>query len=354
MGADVNAANSFGETLLHKACLNNSIRLILVNILLERGADVNKLNNNGEGPLHFAVRMNREDLVMILLKAGADITVRDRREKKTPAELAKNKKILARLKKVEDLWHWLEQLNPEIYDLYRVKFCAEELFLDVLPMAHDKMLEKIGVKEIHRAAIIQAAQALQRKEAEEAAAATLERSRVNTSPTTSSGSGSGFGSSSGPSSTAAAAAASGDVKRGLERDLERSLSKAGGSDKWIIKPSAIEFVCRAGNAKERERIGAGTSGKVYRAIYMGKDDVAVKILKPWTSESQAEEFKKEFEIMVALRDPYIVKFYGACLEPKLALVMEFCSRDSSQKKKQKKTSLSFRSHSFPLIQRCST
>ena len=201
-------------------------------------------------------------------------------------------------------------------------------------MAHDKMLEKIGVKEIHRAAILQAAQALQRKEAEEAVAATLatEKSRSLTGNTTSSSSGpSTPGSSTGLAGaiTGAAAAATTDSKRGLERDLERSLSRAGGSEKWLIKPSAIEFVCRAGNVKERERIGAGTSGKVYRAIYMGKDDVAVKILKPWTSESQVEEFKKEFEIMVALRDPYIVKFYGACLEPKLCLVMEFCSRDSS-------------------------
>ena len=66
MGADINSANNFGETLLHKACLNNSIRLILVNILVERKADVNKLNRNGESPLHFAVRLNREDILTVL------------------------------------------------------------------------------------------------------------------------------------------------------------------------------------------------------------------------------------------------------------------------------------------------
>lgn len=324
MGADVNAANSFGETLLHKACLNNSIRLILVNILLEHGADVNKLNSNHEGPLHFAVRMNREDLVLILLKSGADVFARDRREGKTPAELAKNKKIIARLKKVEDLWHWLESLSPEIYDLYRVKFCAEELFLDVLPMAHDKMLEKLGVKEIHRAAILQAAQTLRQQQEEEAAAAAQEGTPLSRKTSEGPQQPTQQPSQQAALTAAAAASASSEGKSRFEADIQRTL----GSDKWIIKPSAIEFVCRAGNAKERERIGAGTSGKVYRAILNGKDDVAVKILKPWTSESQVQEFKKEFEIMCALQNPYIVRFYGACLEPKLALVMEFAEHDT--------------------------
>jgi ankyrin repeat protein len=34
----------------------------------------------GETPLHYAVRLGREDLVNILLKAGADITIRGVKE----------------------------------------------------------------------------------------------------------------------------------------------------------------------------------------------------------------------------------------------------------------------------------
>ena len=316
MGADVNAANVFGETLLHKAVLNSSVRIILVKALLEHHADVNKVNNNGDSPLHFAVRMSRDDLVVILLKAGADITMRDRREKKTPLELARSPKIIARLKKVQELWDWLAGISPEIYECYRTKFCAEELFLDVMPMAHDKMLENLGVKEIHRTAIL-AAVAKLAKEREAAAAAAASSPETTPSPKS-------------PAMTprseddATASARSAE----LQRTLSFTQNMGEGSDKWIIQSREIEFVGRAGNTKERERIGAGTSGKVYRAILRGKDDVAVKILKPWTNDSQVEEFKKEFEIMCALRDPYIVRFYGACLEPKLSLVMEFCERDT--------------------------
>jgi len=309
MGADVNAANSFGETLLHKACLNNSIRMILVKALLDHHANVNKVNNNGDSPLHFAVRMSRDDLVVLLLKAGADITLRDKREKKTPLELAKNPRIIQRLKKVSELWDWLANISPEIYDCYRVKFCAEELFLDVMPMAHDKMLEKIGVKEIHRTAILAAAAKLSKDKPEESSSPS---NSVNSSAS---------------SSPSPAPPVKEDAKKG---ESSPSLTIAAGDvgEEWIIKSSEIEFVGRAGDTKERERIGVGTSGKVYRAILRGKYDVAVKILKPWTNDSQVQEFHKEFKIMCALRHTNIVHFYGASLEPKLSLVMEFCERDT--------------------------
>lgn len=324
MGADVNAANAFGETLLHKACLNNSIRIILVNALLEHHADVNKVNNNGDSPLHFAVRMNRDDLVVILLKAGADITMRDKREKKTPLELARNPKIVARLTKVKELWDWLEGINHEIYESYRVKFCAEELFLDVMPMAHDSMLEKIGVKTIHRTAILAAAAKLTAPAPAAAAAAGSESSAGGQTPKSPVGR---LRDDDDDDDDAAGATGEGAARTAeLKRTL--SLAQGIGGDKWIIKARDIEFVGRAGNTKERERIGAGTSGKVYRAILRGKNDVAVKILKPWTSDSQVDEFHKEFEVMCAVRDPYIVRFYGACFEPRLSLVMEFCERDT--------------------------
>jgi len=276
----------------------------LVKALLEHHADVNKANNNGDSPLHFAVRMNRDDLVVLLLKAGADITMRDRREKKTPLELAKNPKIIARLKRVQDLWDWLASVSPEIYDCYRIKFCAEELFLDVLPMAHDKMLEKIGVKEIHRTAILAAAAKLSKEPPPSSTPATSPAPVAT--PTT-------------PQASPAPSAKS-----------EPSFALAAGDvgEEWIIKSREIEFVGRAGDTKEREKIGVGTSGKVYRAILRGKYDVAVKILKPWTNDSQVQEFQKEFAIMCALTHPNIVRFYGAQLEPKLALVMELCERDT--------------------------
>lgn len=47
----------------------------MVNLLLQNGADVNLLNSMGESPLHYAVRLGRHDLVSVLLKAGADVTI---------------------------------------------------------------------------------------------------------------------------------------------------------------------------------------------------------------------------------------------------------------------------------------
>lgn len=89
------------------------------------------------------------------------------------------------------------------------------------------------------------------------------------------------------------------------------------TDQWI-DPSELEYTLK---------LGAGSSGKVYKGLYRGKE-VAVKVLKSITTQAQLEEFKKEFQIMSAIRSPYMVTFYGAALEPKLCMVMEFCSRDS--------------------------
>eukprot|EP00727_Mastigamoeba_balamuthi_P007856 m51a1_g3691 putative ankyrin repeat-containing protein (731) ;mRNA; f:350527-353786 len=300
-GANFNEANTFGETPLHKACLNNSIRIMLVNYLIEQGADVNKLNVRHEGPLHFAVRMNREDLVMILLKAGADISVRDQRENKTPLELARHKRIQNRLRSVEELYRWLDELDPTVslHELYGAKFCAEEMFLDVLPEVTDELLEKIGVdKQGHRITILNSAKRIER----------LRQSSA-----------SGSGSS---------------VANGSSIERKSTLGGTGSSgppvpleSNWVISPADVEFTAKAGSAN-KGRIGSGTSGKVYRAIFKGKEDIAVKILKPLDSAEQVDEFKKEFDIMCAVQNPYIVHFYGAILEPKLSLVMEFCERDT--------------------------
>jgi len=95
-------------------------------------------------------------------------------------------------------------------------------------------------------------------------------------------------------------------------------------DQWIIDPSELEYTLK---------LGAGSSGKVYKGLFRGKE-VAVKVLRNITTQEQLEEFKKEFQIMCAIRSPFMVTFYGAGIEqkaaadPKLLLVMEFCSRDS--------------------------
>ena len=299
MGAAVNVANDLGETLVHKACLNNSIRIILVNYLISHGVDINAANRDGNTPLHFAVRMNREDLVTILLNAGAVASVRDRKACKTPLELARENPraaaIYQKIKRVQDLDDWLASVDPA-FPAYRVNFCKQEMYLDVLPMVTEDILrDDVKIREEDVPALLRAIAEL-----------------------------------------APAAAPSGSPKPGDEEAAEsaaqldaRARAVVAGAEGWVIKSSAIEFVSKAGSAKSKapEELGAGANAQVYRAIYKGRS-VAAKILKSWTSESQVDEFKKEFDVMRALSGPYIVRFYGACLEPKLTLVMEYCERDT--------------------------
>jgi serine/threonine protein kinase len=89
------------------------------------------------------------------------------------------------------------------------------------------------------------------------------------------------------------------------------------SSAWI-EPSDLEFT---------KKLGSGTGGKVYQGLYKSKE-VAIKVLKEMTQDDQIQEFKKEFHIMSAIKSPHVVMFYGACLEPKLCMVMEMCSRGS--------------------------
>jgi len=89
----------------------------------------------------------------------------------------------------------------------------------------------------------------------------------------------------------------------------------------IISDNNLEFT---------EKLGAGSSGKVYKGLLKLNQvtaEVAIKVLKSMT-DKELEEFKKEFQIMSAIRSPTVVYFYGAVLEPKLCMVMEFCSRGS--------------------------
>jgi hypothetical protein len=50
--------------------------------------------------------------------------------------------------------------------------------------------------------------------------------------------------------------------------------------------------------------------------------VAIKVLKEAQSDKEIEEFKKEFQILSAVKSPYMVHFFGASLSPKLCMIME--------------------------------
>jgi cytohesin len=76
MGADVNAANDYGDTPLHRAAylgLTEKVRLLLKN-----NADVSRRASRGETALHYAARPEGyPETVFALLEGGADVNAAD-------------------------------------------------------------------------------------------------------------------------------------------------------------------------------------------------------------------------------------------------------------------------------------
>ena len=74
-GADVNAKGDLGLTPLHDAVNNGNIEVIPV--LIQVGADVNAKNDFGSTPLHAAALWRRVEAIPILIKAEADVNAKD-------------------------------------------------------------------------------------------------------------------------------------------------------------------------------------------------------------------------------------------------------------------------------------
>jgi hypothetical protein len=91
-GGDPNAADSKGRTALHFACTTSSpspssslssststsATKDMLNLLLSYGANPDLKDSNGNTPLHLAVCSNKMDMVLGLLKGGADFGVLDK------------------------------------------------------------------------------------------------------------------------------------------------------------------------------------------------------------------------------------------------------------------------------------
>ncbi len=250
---------------LHKAVFNNSVRILMVDLLIKNGADVNKTNAQGEIPLHYAIRLSREDLVTILLRAGSDITIRGKRENKTPYELAleehhtKMAHLLKRAKGknlstiliVTELFDWIDALGGGI-EQYKSKFIAEEIYVDKLAQIEDTTLDKLGITTTgHRLKLLKAVKLLK------------EQVKHETTP---------------------------ELKAmkstGIESELEK-LKYIHHDGTWNIPNGDLEFTVK---------LGSGTSGTVYKGLYKGQE-VAIKVLKTEQSQKELDEFKKEFQIM---------------------------------------------------------
>ncbi len=86
-GVDVDARDSWGHTILHRACMENYPRV--AEFLIDKGADVNARNITGITPLHTAAGRGHAEVVRLLLDKKADINARDDHGA-TPLWYAKN------------------------------------------------------------------------------------------------------------------------------------------------------------------------------------------------------------------------------------------------------------------------
>ena len=115
---DVNVKNKTGETPLHRAIQNPSIRMLLVELLLKNGADVNHKTNQGHTALHWAVFMKRIDLLSILLLYGADINIPNKKNE-TPYSICKtnpkykDSSFARTFNYILDLIKYLKDINAE-------------------------------------------------------------------------------------------------------------------------------------------------------------------------------------------------------------------------------------------------
>ncbi|KAK2141746.1 hypothetical protein LSH36_1049g00067 [Paralvinella palmiformis] len=82
-GCEADEHDRFGKTALHFAVTNNSTDCL--KLLLDYGADVHSIEELGRTPLWVAASEDgHHGAIVCLLEAGADVNLRDRREKRTP------------------------------------------------------------------------------------------------------------------------------------------------------------------------------------------------------------------------------------------------------------------------------
>jgi Ankyrin repeats (3 copies)/SAM domain (Sterile alpha motif) len=156
-GANVNAETAHGETPLHKAIMNNAIRVLLVDLLLQNGANPNIVNKNGEAPLHYAVRLGRKDVVWPLLLARADMNIKGNVElksaveHKTPVEIAKDEGFTDISEMLDNAWKLQCWMKENGVDEYYPTFLEEEMFMEEMIYLDDALIERMGVKTVgHR------------------------------------------------------------------------------------------------------------------------------------------------------------------------------------------------------------
>jgi len=315
-GAEFNACTKFNETPLHKAIFNQRVRVLMVGMLLDHNANPTaKGGKRDDTPLHYAIRLQRRDLVLLLLSKGGDISVCNSegfdcvQTAKSECEYSPGThtaEILLLLEQVADLITFLkkvdlETLTPKFIEngLQDPDLLCEMTEEDINSLKFDI---KVGprLKLTKEIAELKSSRAEAKKKQEQAKIAEeqeKQKAEVN-------------------------AVLSGKSQHGLNTaDIRQKLSSAHGNSNsrgWEISAEELEFTAK---------LGQGASGQVFKGLYRG-NEVAIKVLTATNVEQELLEFQKEFQILTGLDSPYMITFYGAVVENYLMMVMELCDRGS--------------------------
>ena len=93
-----------------------------------------------------------------------------------------------------------------------------------------------------------------------------------------------------------------------------------------------KFIINSEDLTFSKKIAEGGFGSVYLAKWNVSTDVAVKSFHQNSENTDEEEFEKEVALLVNLRNPHIVSFYGICItETKKFMVVEYMDKGSLDK-----------------------
>ncbi len=87
-----------GQTALHRAVLNNDLNLVRILLDGKLVENINAKDNQGKTALHYAAQQNNEAVVLALVDRGADLTLRDKRQKLAHQYAAKSTPVKQFLK----------------------------------------------------------------------------------------------------------------------------------------------------------------------------------------------------------------------------------------------------------------
>lgn len=90
--SDLSQADNYDATLLHMTCLSSTIETLKM-ILNLNVLDINSKNNNGETPLHKAIKYKDLNVVELLIRNGASLSVVDNNGRCAFAMAAGNEEI---------------------------------------------------------------------------------------------------------------------------------------------------------------------------------------------------------------------------------------------------------------------